>query len=166
MEALNKVEQALEGAAEWVENLFAKIPHDIKTFANISIDILNKVKAALNSNTAVEINAIIPGDWDDNLVKSGYVLISGLITTLQSIGNSISDDDKDALIAKASSKLTALQDGNKLPQNKYDLYNQVAYSNQVNGNKDVSGPTDADPAMTAADVETKTAEANEPLDTE
>lgn len=125
--------QRLEVIAKSISDIFAKIPYEIKKWCGVAESIVTKVNEALKSNTAIIITDLIPGDWDDNLRKEAIVLCEGLIKILKVVEEAnldakVEESTKQGLLQRLNSDLIALQDGYKMPQNRYDFYSQYYFS--------------------------------------
>lgn len=120
----------LKEAVNWISELFTKIPAHIKDYAAQAIIISDKIKADMQSNTAVIITELIPGDWDDNLRNEAIVLLTFLHDVLEAIADIDTTQSiaKNAIYAKIGAQLIALQDGKVLSENVYDTYFQNVYS--------------------------------------
>lgn len=121
--------------AESIIDFFSKIPSEIKEYAEKAIPVVNDIKEALNSGTAVDITNLIPGTWDDGLRIAASNLCAGLIAIFKSVDESDVDEEiknvaKGKLLLGMGSGIVALMDNNELPGNRYDAYTQIAYSNQ------------------------------------
>jgi hypothetical protein len=119
----------------WVAHIFSNVPNEIKDYAGEAIKIVQKIKEALESNTSLVIVDLIPGTWDNELREKAAKLLDEFLYVLgetQNASNYVSSDiqlrAKGMVLFGMASTLVAIQDGNKLPQNRYDTYTQIAYS--------------------------------------
>ena len=119
--------------ANWIGDLFSRIPKDISKYAQEAIEIVDKIKNALDSQVALIIVDIIPGTWDNVARDVAVKILTQLSDLLHQINQSNVDDDvkkqaSNAIYSKMASKLIEAQDKEKLPENNYDLYCQLTYS--------------------------------------
>lgn len=123
--------ERLQHIGNWISDLFAKIPSEIKQYAKEAHAITAAIQAGLQSDVVTAITALIPGTWDDVIRAEAIAVLIALNAALTKLedGNVCGDNAcKNAILAKMASKLISIQDGNELAENRYDLYGQLTYS--------------------------------------
>lgn len=124
--------ERLEHIAQSIADLFRKVPADIKQFSANALVITTAAKNALDGDLAKAVVAAIPGEWDNTLRAAAVALLGNLIGLLQKAVNDAPDEwkkrERNTQLAKMHSELIALQDGNELSENRYDLYAALCYS--------------------------------------
>lgn len=127
--------ERIKHIANSIADVFAKVPSDIKKYAKEAHKITVAIKEGLNGDITDLVVSLIPGTWDDELRKAAIILVNELIGILQRIEGEEEavKAAKNAILAKTASKLIALQDGNELPENRYDCFQAIAYSADVKG---------------------------------
>lgn len=128
-----------------VRKWWKKVDDTLIEAAKQSVKIVNNIKQFLESDTAITLTKIIPGDYDESVRVGLIIILKGFLqdsalasdrtrnadSLLTSLVNNIKDLDekeRNALYLKLSSSIAARIHGSKLKEKDYDLACQSCYT--------------------------------------
>lgn len=104
------------------------IPSKIKKIATQSLPYLDKIIAALQSQTAIVITSIIPGTEDELLRETLIAVFSSFEEALKAVSTI---EAKKALVARMGAETLAKMDGNQQRITKYIQWFEAVYEKQT-----------------------------------
>lgn len=132
-----------------VKQMLGIIPKDVAYYTEESIKVINNIKKAIDSGTALTLVSIFPGETDDNirawisdnLTKAALAMeivndckdsenIEDVLACLERWLKPLSKHMRDATYHKLNSVLVSFVHGEQLRQRLYDLYTDIKYIDQ------------------------------------
>ena len=133
-----------KGLRPKIAKIVNKIDATVSKFCTAATDITSNLKKVINSPVVDIITAIIPGTWDDGLVKIARAALSKTVDALTTVDAITSEPDlekkmqlfmaelakqrpdlQEAMLFKIASLLLKAMHGDQLTQSEYDLITQA-----------------------------------------
>ena len=132
MSILDKIKQAFN----WIRDLFARIPDELKEKAEIALRITNIVKQAIDSPLVVITVQLTKTPIDDEIRSKVSLCLSAISAWLGGSGiddiphiiKGMSTKHRNAVLSKMASDITACLDGNEQKESVYDAVVQNTYT--------------------------------------
>lgn len=107
-----------------------KVPGSVRKAAGVALQVTTKLLYALESDEALMLNKLIPGNVDDSVRLALIQILRALEPALKAANTSTA---KKALAARVGAELTAAGDGKQHSIGQYAIWFETVYAEQKAG---------------------------------